>query len=102
MKGASSAQNRLAALPNRARAALNRAAADAARAAAAAAKNAAPVRTGALRASIAASPLPHGAQAAASVPYAVLVEQRSPYMGPAAAAGDFTARAARALEEVLR
>ena len=102
MKGVSSVQARLAALPSQVLAALDRAALQAAQAAADDAKGAAPVRTGALRASIAASALPHGAQAAASVPYAAVVERHSPYMGPAAAKSDFTARAVRAVQEVLR
>ncbi|MBR1585725.1 MAG: hypothetical protein IJ662_09315, partial [Clostridia bacterium] len=69
---------------------------------------AAPVRTGALRQSIAARAADQGAVAAAAAPYAAIVEMggfhrpAQPYLLPAFQASDYTARAARALREVLR
>lgn len=101
MKNAAALTARLSALPDRAGRLLSQAALDAARAAAAAAQAGAPVRTGALQASIAASPLPRGAAAGASVPYAGYVEQKQPYLSPALEQADYPARAARALKEGL-
>ncbi|MBQ9263737.1 MAG: HK97 gp10 family phage protein [Clostridia bacterium] len=102
MTGLSSLLSRLAALPGRAQAALTKAAVESAQAAAAAARSNAPVRTGALRASIAAAPDGPGAKAAAGVPYAGYVEQHAPYFAHALDSSDYAARAARALQEGLR
>ncbi len=66
-----------------------------------------PVRTGALKASIAAEPLPNGALIRANQPYAAAVELGSlravpqPYLLPAAREADYPARAAQAAKEVL-
>lgn len=108
MKNAAALLNRLSALPARARQILSAAALEAARQTARAAQSAAPVRTGALRASIAASPEENGARVETGVPYAGPVEmgtghmRAQPFLQPAFDQNDFTARAARMLKEGLR
>ena len=98
---------RLDALPETLRAAALSAADDAASEAVEIAQSLVPVRTGALKASIAAEPLPNGAQILASRPYAAAVELGSlhtapqPYLLPAAREADYPARTARAVKEVL-
>ena len=102
MTGVSALLSRLAALPPRVQAAAERACLEAARAAADQARQAAPIRTGALRASISAKGRGESAQAIASVPYAGIVESRTPFLSPSAQSADFSARLARALKEGLR
>lgn len=108
MTGVSALSARLSALPGKMRSALERAALDAARKTAEDARHAAPVRTGALRASIAAIPVPGGAKSSAGAPYAAIVEGGSrraaaqPFLRPAFEMSDFAARAARAIQEELR
>ena len=95
------------ALPEAFRAAALSAAQDAAHEAAKTAQSLVPVRTGALKASIAAEPLPNGALIRASRPYAATLELGSlraapqPYLLPAAREADYPARAAQAAKEVL-
>ena len=98
---------RFSALPEAFRAAALSAAGDAAAQAVQIAQGLVPVRTGALKASIAAETLPDGALIRAERPYAAVVELGSlhsaphPYLLPAARQADFPARAARAAKEVL-
>ena len=98
---------RYSALPEALRAAALTAASDTAEHAAQTAQALVPVRTGALKASIAAETLPDGARFLASRPYAAAVELGSlhaapqPYLLPAAREADYPARAARAAKEVL-
>ena len=98
---------RFSALPEALRAAALSAADDAASEAVETARSMVPVRTGALKASIAAEPLPDGAQILVSQPYAAAVELGSlhappqPYLLPAAREADYPARTARAVKEVL-
>ena len=71
------------------------------------AKTIVPVRTGALRASIAWEPLPNGARLLAARPYALYVEAGTcraaaqPYLLPAARMASYPARAAQAAKEAL-
>ena len=107
MTGLSGVLGRLASLPGSLQEASLRAAQTAAQEAAAQARSMAPVRTGALRASIAAAPAPRGAQAAASCPYAAIVELGSlrsaaqPYLLPGALAVDYAGLCGQALREAM-
>ncbi len=107
MKAFSGLIRRFSALPEDLRAALGTAANDAASQAARTAQALVPVRTGALRSSIASAPLPNGAAVRASQPYAAHVELGAlhsppqPYLLPAAQSADFPGRAAQAAKEAL-
>ena len=107
MNGITEWMNRLSALPGKISGAALSAAQASAEAAAEGARELVPVRTGALRASIAAAPLPNGALIRADRPYAAQVELGSlhtaphPYLLPAARRVDYPARAARAVQEVI-
>ena len=107
MKGLSGVLSRLSALPGKAERAALDAALDAARAGALLARGMAPVKTGALRASISASPREQGAEISSDCPYAAAVElggryqAARPFLLPGAAGSDYFARSARAIQEAL-
>ncbi len=107
MNNCSRLMHRLSTLPDALSAAALTAARDAAEDAARRAMDIVPVRTGALRASIAAIRTPGGAKAVAARPYAVFVELGTwrsaphPYLLPAAREAAYPARAARAAKEAI-
>lgn len=108
MNNLSRALSRLSSLPDALRSAAARAALEAAKATESAARAAVPVRTGALRASIAARSDGDQAQVTASKLYAACVENGThrtaarPYLWPAARQNDYVRRVARACQEVLK
>ena len=108
MRGLSSAMARFNALPNRVEAAAREAALAAAQETAARAQAGAPVRTGALRASLAFSSTEAGAETTARCAYAGFLEWGTrfcparPFLLPAALGADYFTRAARAIEEAVK
>lgn len=108
MRGLEITLARLGALPGRVREAAREAALAAAQETAAQAQAGAPVRTGALRSSIAFSATDTGAETAARCGYAGMVEWGTrfcparPFLLPAARSADYFARAGREIQEALK
>ena len=102
MKGLSALQASLSALPAKAARAAQAALRQSAASAEAYARGRAPVRTGALRSSIAVRLDNNKAVLSARVPYAGIAEGRTPYLAPAVRQADFPRCAKKTFKEALK
>ena len=107
MKGLAPALRRLHDLPDRAEQAALSSARTASERALQSARSSAPVRTGALRASLTAEPLPCGAALRTACPYALQVERGAlrtparPFLAPAFREANYPALICQALKEAI-